>query len=299
MSSSLLMDGWMDWIHKLLACIAVQRAMSSSLLIDGWMDWIHKLLACIAVWTDILSQSMPLPFTHGVLQGFCLGPVKFVAYTLDIPMIHKFTITVPYLKSPYWFLGRPRVTMISQMPSLRLQLNPSETDFIWLSCQDTGPTPFTRVLQFAHPVFWCSLQPCSSLRQWTDHDKPYCKSCQHLPVSSLTALTPLQFCWSWCDGSTGAITGYQSHWLLQRCTRRPTSIVAGTTAMTTECGCTASTWSGPTSTRDAYIEATGLVASQVQSLVASDTDASLSAVLRIWCDIVTFNVSDTAVCEAN
>jgi len=78
------------------------------------LAWFHSYLTYRThIFSTHSSETSPFLFTHGVPQGSGLRPLKFIAYTSDIPNIftshnvqyHLFTITVPYLKSPYWFFG--------------------------------------------------------------------------------------------------------------------------------------------------------------------------------------------------
>jgi len=102
------------------------------------LAWFHSYLTDRTQFFYTHSiQTLPLPFTHGVLQGSRLGPLKFVAYTSYIPNIFS-SHNVQYhfcadntqvynhcilLKSPYRFLGCSLVSVISQIPSLHFGFN--------------------------------------------------------------------------------------------------------------------------------------------------------------------------------
>jgi len=59
-------------------CDVIHYIVKSRFLVTNQsLVWFHSYL----------SQTPPLPFTHGVPQGSGLGPLKFVAYTSDIPNI--------------------------------------------------------------------------------------------------------------------------------------------------------------------------------------------------------------------
>ena len=115
---------------------------------DHALAWFHSYLTnCTQTFTTSSSHTAPLLLSCGVLQGSGLGPTSFLTYTEDTTDIfsihsllyhlyandaqtygHCLTSDIPALVCRLTFC----ISYLSKACfSLRLQFNPSKTEFIW------------------------------------------------------------------------------------------------------------------------------------------------------------------------
>lgn len=114
------------------------------------LQWFHSYLTGrTQVFTTHSSQTLPIPLTTGVPQGSSLGPTQFIAYTESTSEIfsshsvqyHLFAddtqvydhCEISAIPSLLARLSSCIDDLAQSFASLRLQLNPSKTEFIWFA----------------------------------------------------------------------------------------------------------------------------------------------------------------------
>ena len=120
------------------------------------LQWFHSYLTGrTQVFTTHSSQTLPIPLTTGVPQGSSLGPTQFIAYTESTSAIfsshsvqyHLFAddtqaydhCEISAIPSLLARLSSCIDDLAQSFASLRLQLNPSKTEFIWFASHSNLP----------------------------------------------------------------------------------------------------------------------------------------------------------------